>query len=253
MIWVLAGTGDSHQLIQRLARLNKELIISVTSNYGKKLFQSRYSFAVYQGKYNLSEMKNFCSSQGIEFILDATHPYAEKASKNAIAAAAELNINYIRYEREKLNLDIYSRCNIIRVKSYQEAAQKASQYDNIFLTTGSKTLKIFIEEIVDYQKRLTVRMLPVIKYLESVYKSGLQPANILAAQGPFSTEFNRSAFKEHKADVIVTKATGKTGGLEEKLKAACQLNLPVIMIERPELDYPVSFNQINRVIEYLEG
>lgn len=253
MIWVLAGTADSHQLIEKLASLDKKLIISVTSNYGKNLYQFRYPFKVYQGKFDFSDMKNFCIEHGVESIIDVTHPFAEQASRNAIASAEELNIDYIRYEREELNLDKYSKNIIIRVKSYQEAAQKANQYDNIFLTTGSKTLGIFIEEIDNYKKRLTARVLPIIKYLESAYKSGLQPANILAAQGPFSTEFNKSAFKEYKADVVVTKASGKTGGLDEKLAAANQLKLPVIIIERPDIDYPLCYNQIGKIMEYLEG
>ncbi|MFN2364820.1 MAG: precorrin-6A/cobalt-precorrin-6A reductase, partial [Halarsenatibacteraceae bacterium] len=70
---------------------------------------------------------------------------------------------------------------------------------------------------------------------------------------PFSAEFNLASFKEYKADIIVTKAAGKTGGLEEKLKAASQLGMPVIIIERPEIDYPISFNKVKELVEYLEG
>ncbi len=253
MIWVLAGTADSHQIIKELASLDKDLIISVTSNYGKNLYKSRYPFKVYQGKYNLSKMKGFCQRQNVETIIDVTHPFAEQASKNAIASAAELNLDYIRFERKELNLDKYSKDIIIKVKTYQEAAQKASQYENIFLTTGSKTLDIFIKRLENYQKRLIARILPVTKYLESAYNSGLKPVNILAAQGPFSSEFNKAAFKEYNADVIVTKAAGQTGGLAEKLEAASQLKLPVIIIKRPVIDYPVCYNNVDSIIEYLEG
>lgn len=114
-------------------------------------------------------------------------------------------------------------------------------------------MDIFAKEVDNYQNRITARILPVIKYLKKAYKIGLKPVNILAAQGPFTTEFNQAAFKEYKADVIVTKAAGKTGGLEEKLKAASQLKIPVIIIKRPEIAYPVCYHHIEELIEYLEG
>jgi len=253
MIWILAGTADSYGVIEALVSLNKELIVSVTSKYGKNIIESKYPVKVYQGKLDLSKMKEFCVDKEIEYIIDATHPFAEDASINAIATASELNIDYLRFERDNINLEQYSNNFLIKVKSYQEAAQEASQYKNIFLTTGSKSLDIFAKEVDNYQNRITARILPVIKYLKKAYKIGLKPVNILAAQGPFTTEFNQAAFKEYKADVIVTKAAGKTGGLEEKLKAASQLKIPVIIIKRPEIAYPVCYHHIEELIEYLEG
>ena len=253
MIWIMAGTADSYQVIEELISLNKKLIVSVTSKYGKKIVESKYPIKAYQDKLDFPKMKKFCIDKEIEYIIDATHPFAKNASINAIATASELNIDYIRYERENINLEQYSNNLLIKVKSYQEAAQKASQYKNIFLTTGSKSLDIFAKEVDNYQSRITARILPVIKYLKKAYKIGLKPVNILAAQGPFTIEFNQAAFKEYKADVIVTKAAGKTGGLEEKLKAASQLKIPVIIIKRPEISYPVCYHHIEELIEYLEG
>jgi len=253
MIWIMAGTADSYQVIEALVSLNKKLIVSVTSKYGKSIVESKYPVKVCQGKLDLSKMKEFCIDKEIEYIIDVTHPFAEDASINAIATASELNIDYLRFERDNINLEQYSNNFLIKVKSYQEAAQEASQYKNIFLTTGSKSLDIFAKEVDNYQNRITARILPVIKYLKKAYKIGLKPVNILAAQGPFTTEFNQAAFKEYKADVIVTKAAGKTGGLEEKLKAASQLKIPVIIIKRPEIAYPVCYHHIEELIEYLEG
>lgn len=132
MIWIMAGTADSYQVIEALVSLNKKLIVSVTSKYGKSIVESKYPVKVYQGKLDSSKMKEFCVDKEIEYIIDATHPFAEDASINAIATASELNIDYLRFERDNINLEQYSNNFLIKVKSYQEAAQEASQYKNIF-------------------------------------------------------------------------------------------------------------------------
>jgi precorrin-6A/cobalt-precorrin-6A reductase len=53
---------------------------------------------------------------------------------------------------------------------------------------------------------------------------------------PFSQEFNREQFAEHRIDVLVTKASGVEGGVVEKVLAACELGIAVVMIRRPKLD-----------------
>ncbi len=50
MIWILAGTADSYGVIEALVSLNKELIVSVTSKYGKNIIESKYPVKVYQGQ-----------------------------------------------------------------------------------------------------------------------------------------------------------------------------------------------------------
>ena len=86
---------------------------------------------------------------------------------------------------------------------------------------------------------------------------GLTPKNIIALQGPFSTELNIALYKQYRADVIVTKNSGEIGGTDTKLEAAMALGLPVVMVDRPRIEYDkvvYTFDEVLRfVAEKLPG
>lgn len=252
MIWIIAGTSDSYKLIDALSKKTDfDLIASAATDYGKELLQQRFQIRAVSRRMNSEEMAAFISENGIKYLLDAGHPFAEELSRNAIAAAAETGVVYLRYERKSLDLSSFPEQGIIRVKNYLEAAAEADQYQRIFLTTGSKTADIFIKNITDFKDRLIFRVLPVEKIIGRLLKMGLRPANIAALQGPFSREFNRIIFKEYGADAVVSKASGSSGGLKTKIEAALDLKIPIIIIERPEIDYPLKFEEIDDLIEYI--
>lgn len=53
------------------------------------------------------------------------------------------------------------------------------------------------------------------------------------------------------ADVLITKESGKQGGFQEKLAAAAELNIPVIVIHRKKLNYPIEINHLSELPEIL--
>ena len=172
--------------------------------------------------------------ENFNFLVDASHPYAKNISANAIDAAQAAQIFYVRYERAEIDFD-YEK--IFRVESYEAAALKALELGkNIYLTTGSRNLKIFVDLLKDCN--LTARILPTAEVLNQCETLGLTPKQIVAIQGSFSTELNVELFKHANAEVIVTKNSGQIGGTDTKLAAAKILSLPVVMIDRPKIFYP---------------
>ena len=180
------------------------------------------------------ELEKILREENFNFLVDASHPYAKNISANAIDAAQAANIFYVRYERAEID---FAYEKIFHVESYEAAAIKASELGkNIYLTTGSRNLKIFVDLLKDCN--LTVRILPTAEVLTQCEALGLTPKQIVAMQGPFSTELNIELFKHAGAEVIVTKNSGQIGGADTKLEAAKILNLPVVMINRPKIFYP---------------
>ena len=53
-------------------------------------------------------------------------------------------------------------------------------------------------------------------------------------QGPFSKEMNVALIKEIGASAILTKESGATGGLDEKILAARECGIKVVMVRSPE-------------------
>ncbi|MBQ6296462.1 MAG: cobalt-precorrin-6A reductase [Selenomonadaceae bacterium] len=247
-IFLIAGTEDGRKLAEFLSRKNFDVTASVVSDYGRKLLETCAGIKINDKPLDRDDLEKILREEQFNFLVDASHPYAKNISANAIAAAQAAQIVYIRYERAEVAFD-YEK--IFHVDSYEEAAIKAAELGkNIFLTTGSRNLKIFVDLLKDCN--LTARILPTAEVLTQCEALSLTPKNIIAMQGPFTTELNVELFKHAKAEVIVTKNSGQIGGADTKLEAAKILNLPVVMINRPKIIYPNLATTFNDVLKLLE-
>lgn len=247
-IFLIAGTEDGRELAEFLVARNFEVTASVVSDYGRRLLETCAGIKINDKPLDKDGLEKILREESFEFLVDASHPYAKNVSANAISAAQAAQIIYIRYERAESD---FTYEKIFKVADYGAAARKAAELGkNIYLTTGSRNLKIFVELLRGCN--LTVRILPTAEVLSQCESLGLSPKQIVAMQGPFSTELNVELFKHANAEVIVTKNSGKIGGADTKLAAAQILNLPVVMVERPQISYPNLAETFEGVLKLLE-
>lgn len=247
-IFLIAGTEDGRKLAKFLADKNFEVTASVVSEYGKKILEQYKNISINDKKLDAEELEKILHEENFKILVDASHPYAENISQNAIQACENLNIFYIRYERPEVEIS-YEK--IYLVESYEQAAEVSAKLGkNIFLTTGSRNLKKFVECDAVKNCNITARILPTAEVLSECEKF-LSPKNIIAIQGKFSTELNAELFKHAQAEVIITKNSGEVGGADTKIAAAEKLNLPVVVIDRPKIFYPrvaKSFDEVEKWI-----
>ena len=247
-IFLIAGTLDGRELAKFLIESGFDVTASVVSDYGRKLLETCAEIKINDKPLDAFELEKILREGDFRFLIDASHPYAKNISTNAISAANAAQIFYIRYERAEIDFD-YEK--IFHVDSYESAALKAAELGkNIFVTTGSRNLKIFVELLRECN--LTVRILPTAEVLAQCESLGLSPKQIIAMQGAFSTALNVELFKHACAEVIVTKNSGQIGGADTKLEAAKILNLPVVMIDRPKIFYPNIAATFDEVLKFLE-
>ena len=247
-IFLIAGTEDGRKLAKLLSEKNFDVTASVVSDYGRKLLETCPGVKINDKPLDRDELEKILRAEEFSCLVDASHPYAKNISANAIAAAQAAKILYVRYERAEVT---FAYEKIFHVDSYEAAAVKASELGkNIYLTTGSRSLKIFVDRLKDCN--LTVRILPTAEVLTQCERLGLTPKQIVAMQGPFTTALNAELFKHANAEVIVTKNSGQIGGADTKLEAAKLLSLPVVMIDRPKISYPNKAETFDDVIRLLE-
>jgi len=70
-------------------------------------------------------------------------------------------------------------------------------------------------------------------------------------QGPFSKELNKALYDHYGVNVMVTKESGKEGAVDEKVEAALEKGIEVIMIRRPKVDYGVCYHTYGEVLRHL--
>lgn len=250
MIFVAAGTEDARAIAFMLDERGFRVTASVTTEYGGGLFAERERIIVNKKPLDAAGLADYMMRHGVKVFVDASHPYAANVSKNAIEACRALGVPYIRYERPETKSD-YEK--IFRAADYAQAAKKAGELGkNIFLAVGSRNLKIFVESPQLKDCTLTARVLPDGDVLANCLRLGFTPKNIIALQGPFSQKFNEEMFRHFRADVIVTKESGKIGGADTKFAAAKALSLPVVVIERPKIDYGGTAKNFADVLDFVK-
>ena len=248
MIFVAAGTQDGRELAGALLSAGYSVTASVVSSYGEKLLKRYPGIIVNDKPLDAEALEAYIREHSVRLFVDASHPYAANVSRNAMTACHTVRIPYIRYERRSVPVD-YD--NVHYVESYEEAAKEAARLGKtVFLTTGSRNLKAFRTSEALKGHAVIARILPTAKVLAECEELGMTPKEIVALQGPFSEELNIALYRQYGAEVVVTKNSGEIGGTDTKLTAAKKLGLPVVMIDRPKLDYDVIAYTFEEVLDF---
>lgn len=250
MIFVAAGTKDGRELAGFLLKHGYEIVASVVSEYGEKLLKAYPNINISCEALDEEGFSQYFHTNRIQLFVDASHPYAANVSKNAMIACTRTNIPYLRYERQQTQLN-YEKAYY--VNNYAEAAAKAAELGhNIFLTTGSRNLAAFAKASCLQDKRLVCRVLPEAEVIKEVRELGFLPTDIVALQGPFSLDLNKELYRKYQADVVVTKNSGQTGGTDTKFAAAVELGLPLVIVNRPKLDYVNQADDFAQVLDFVK-
>lgn len=250
MILVLAGTFDGRSIAKEIVSSGYEVCACVISDYGRELAQQD-SINVICGAMDQIEMESFLVENNVCLIVDATHPYAVKVTKNAAAAARAKARDYVRYERPEQKLPKYDK--LVQVDDMEAAVDACQKLGNTwFLTTGSRHVGLFAAAANRSAKRVVARVLPQPEVIADCLTAGLKPADIIAMQGPFSFRMNEAIFHEVGADVVVTKNSGEIGGTLEKIQAAMSLGLWIVAVNRPSIEHSCCFSDMTTLIEYIQ-
>jgi precorrin-6A/cobalt-precorrin-6A reductase len=116
----------------------------------------------------------------------------------------------------------------------QAAAPAFSFGAPVLLTIGSKNLEPYVRESRRTGLPVIARVLDHPDSRATCQKQGLAPEAVVTGKGPFSEEQNRALIRKFGIGVLVTKDSGKAGGVPEKLEAARQEGCRVVVVRRPE-------------------
>lgn len=247
---MLCGTSDARDLAISIKACGFETLCSVVSDSAAKSLQDE-GLPVRVGRLTEGEMKALLQNGGFRAVVDASHPFAEEAHRNAMQAARGTGIPYIRFERASVIYGNHSRLTV--VSGYEEAALEAKRRKgSVMLTTGSKTLHIFAKHLIgDADIRLVARMLPRRDNMEKCEELGIEQKNIIAMQGPFTREMNEALYRQYGTTVMVSKESGKTGAVDEKVETALNMGIDVILISRPEIEFGTVFSAYEDILKEL--
>ena len=220
-ILLLAGTSEAVALNRLLA--GREGVKLFTSLAGRTTEPVQLRGEVVSGGFGGKEgFADFLEKRRISLVIDATHPFADQITRTAFDVCAAKKISFLHFQRPawKKHLGDYW----ISVDSMQEAARKLDNFNRIFLTIGRQELSYF-QKVSG--KHFLIRSIEDVDFgpSESV-------ADFIHARGPFSEELEYQLLVDHRIDLLVSKNSGGSATYA-KIAAARELDIPVLMVERP--------------------
>ena len=271
---IFGGTTEGRQLAGYLIQLNKQqkmqniqVHVCVASEYGAQVLPENDALKVHVGRLEQADMQEFLQAVQADICVDATHPYAVLVTQNIYQACKVVGVPYVRVRRdmqeepgntdpdmqeEPVNADPAMQMSGTHIgdadgKRYTDETsdsiyvgdiQAAVDYlkgvtGNILITTGSKELHLYTQ-IPDYGSRCTARVLPTQSVVKACTELGFTGKHLICMQGPFDLEMNLATLRYADADFMVTKASGKNGGYDEKCEAALAAGVQLVVIGRPK-------------------
>jgi precorrin-6A/cobalt-precorrin-6A reductase len=253
-ILLLSGTSEGPLLAKALDQAGFHVRATVTRQEAcANLFGDVQADVDVEARgFTEDSLAEFLLRKEADLVLDATHPFAARITRIAHGVCTRLGIPYVRYERP----DWPAPEGTHLVDGFAEAATLLPNLGNrIMLTIGAKQLKHFAH--LHHRLALFARILPSPLSLEQAIKEGFTAEKVFCLRPPFSTEFNRALFREYRVEVLVTKASGCEGGVVEKVMAARELGMHVVMIRRPVLPDMATVANLEAAVtqcrSYLEG
>lgn len=254
-VLIYAGTTEGRVLSQRLAEKGVPCEVCVATEYGSRVMQEaekKENLTVRQGRLLPEEMRSMTMAGEYAAVVDCTHPYATLVTENIKKSLEGLEVPYFRVLRKTKEHE--DACQYF--DSAEEAAKSlVAGSGKILLTTGSKELECFCKD-ASLRERLVVRVLPGRESLELCLQNGLEGKQIIAMQGPFTKDMNLAILRQYEITGLVTKESGKAGGMDEKLLAAKEAGIPCYVIRRPNTEAGESgrtLSEVYREVLSLEG
>jgi precorrin-6A/cobalt-precorrin-6A reductase len=252
-IILLGGTKDSINIIEFIKNnYDAYILTTTTTEYGARLAREGGSDDTIARPLPKDEIIEIIETQGFDVLIDATHPFAEHITQTSASIAKELKMPYVRFERPTTNLENIDTSHIHYVKSFEDAGKLiADEFNqgNVLHFAGANTMA----DIVKYvpTERFYPRILKVESSLEKCDTLNINPNHIIPMKGAASLEENIHLIEKYDASIMITKESGEIGGVIEKIEAANEKNIDIIMIQRPQIK-EINKNDIVSNLEELD-
>lgn len=229
-VLVFGGTTEGRELVGWLsARGRADVTYCSATPYGGSLVCEGPRVTTVGRPLPEPEIEALLAKGGFACVVDATHPFATSISASVRQAAGARGVPLVRVVRE----DVPEGPWRLAADADEAARVVDTLPGRVLLTTGSKELASFAARVRDFRERAYVRVLPVAASLERASALGLAASHVVAMQGPFSEDLNRALIRELGIGVVVTKASGASGGFWEKVRAARAEGCELVVIDRP--------------------
>lgn len=221
-VLVLGGTAEARALAAALVADG----VAVTSSLAGRVSQPRLPVGEVRigGFGGASGLAAWIEAHRPAAVVDATHPFAARMSRNAAQAAAATGVPLARLARP--GWSGHERAGewtwVADVPAAIDAADAARRP---LVTTGRQSVGHYLSAWAHREV--------VLRIVEPLTDPAPPAWTVLRSRGPYDLPGERELMREQRADHLVTKDSGGTF-TAPKLEAAAELGIPVVVVARPD-------------------
>ena len=239
-VLILGGTTEARELGFALSR--REFVTTI-SLAGRTAAPGAQPVPVRRGGFGgVDGLAEYLRAQRVDFLIDATHPYAETISANAAQAALQTNTPILALRRPPWTAvegDVW-----IDVSDAQDAVLALGERPRrVFLAVGRQELTPFVA--APWHHYFIRSVDPVEPPLD------VPDAHYILARGPFTESEDRALLESFCIDAVVAKNSGGNATYS-KIAAARLLHIPIFMFRRPAIPDCPSVATVGEAVAWLD-
>lgn len=238
-VLLLGGTTEASALAHALAATTFHSIYSYAGRTNTPVAQPLPTRV--GGFGGVTGLVAFLQAENISHVVDATHPFAQGMSTNAVTACAQSGVKLIRFARPAWVAQTSDCWTVVpQMKDLPTALPDTPA--RVFLAIGKQQIDLFAAKP---QHHYVLRLVDAPDA-----PLPLPDTTVILDRGPFTTDGDTALMREHGITHVVAKNAGGDGA-RAKLDAARALHLPVIMADRPALPHATTAGTVADVMAWL--
>ena len=234
-VWILSGTSDGPPIVKRLLKLKYSVFVSVVSYKASTVYPRNQRLSIITGRLNdVQEFEDFIISNNINYVIDATHPFATNVSEKLNQACLQLSKPIFRFERNYLKDSFNNKSEYISdLKGIKGSLVKNK---NLLLAIGSKYLEDTAQHYLNLGANLFARIISTPESISKAFSSGIKDSHI-AILNPTKNPKNILEMylcKYWNIDYVLCR---DSGGYSQIIweKVSAKNNLRLFLLKRPKI------------------
>lgn len=232
-VLILGGTTQARALAEALAEPPEGAGLRVTTSLAGRVDRPVVPPGALRvgGFGGVDGLAGWLCEHDVDALVDATHPFADRISANAVAAAARTGTPLLVLTRpawEPVDGDDWRY-----VDTVEQAAELVHDVgERALITTGRQSAPLFLTAARARRTAGRPAAALVIRCVQAPDTPPDPPDQLILDRGPFTLGGERNLLRDRQIDVLVTKNSGGPAAAP-KLAAARELGLPVVVVDRP--------------------
>ena len=210
---------------------------------GRTIAPARQPVPVRSGGFGgAAGLASYLASEGVDFLIDATHPYASMISNNAVEAARQTSVPLLVLRRPPWIATAGDRWT--EVSDVREAVRALGTIPRrAFVALGRNELAALNEAPQHFYLIRSVDPVdPPLPLPRVAYVTG---------RGPFSEADDRALMTEYRIEAVIAKNSGGSATYG-KIAAARELGIGVIMLRRPPAPAAPALETVQAAFDWLD-